>query len=73
MSILNQILYGPPGTGKTHNTINLAVELAYPIVYNKNFKDNRGFLFNNADEFFIDRLNKINLTDLIDDLNHAIG
>jgi 5-methylcytosine-specific restriction endonuclease McrBC GTP-binding regulatory subunit McrB len=27
---LNQILFGPPGTGKTYNTINLAVELAYP-------------------------------------------
>lgn len=32
---LNQILFGPPGTGKTYNTINLAVELAYPSKFDE--------------------------------------
>jgi hypothetical protein len=47
---------------------NLSSMCNYYNKYNKNYKDNRGFLFNNADDFFIDRLNKIKLTDLIDDL-----
>ena len=31
---LNQILYGPPGTGKTYHTIDKAVQIVTPEVYN---------------------------------------
>ena len=52
----NLILYGPPGTGKTYNTINLAMEIAAPEIYEKYItEDSRGNL---VEEFNHLRKNK---------------
>jgi hypothetical protein len=37
---LNIILYGPPGTGKTYHTVDKALQIAAPEIYDQ-FKDNR--------------------------------
>ena len=51
---LNQILYGPPGTGKTYHTLNKAIEIINPELYNQHKEDtgdNRKILRTEFNEF----------------------
>lgn len=46
LASLNQILYGPPGTGKTYSTIEQAVRIADPVL----FEGLRGSVLSNSEQ-----------------------
>ena len=49
---LNTILYGPPGTGKTYHTIDRALQICAPDIYEQ-YKNNRSELTNRFRELLI--------------------